>query len=671
MAEDAAPSGAVRPQTPLGVPRDHLPGDAAPSPMGFAPPIPDEPDDEDEEGKPRSHAPRRGTFTILATIWLACWFGVMFLVLNHRFDRKMDWNTSYFSIAARNLVRDGFINLRGGIYLTAGQGFELSQKEFYAGHPPLTAWVLAAWMKVMGYHGQPDWVAGADWKIRLLPLIFTTLNLALLWLLVRRVFGAAGALAVMVIFSVLPMVAFYGQNVNMEPFTMTFILGASLGYLGWARSRSRVALVWMCICVVLGCWTDWPMYLFSGFLGVLHLFRWRDMIVFRSDGTPDSADGEKARRGWLTTLTLVVIPVLMFGAFVGYLRLNGAQVRDLVERATERRGVLAEGEKPDLMAGYRVLGQKFRWVKDRRPDMKAIEDFKTWFVDLFTPAALVLFVIGALTWRSWSRRMAITSGEVGRRAMFRIVVCFILMQLTYTLAFPQGAWTHEFWQYYLSVPVAVLAGGLLVGLTLAGGEGRRFRYGFFDRLGWAVAALIPLMAIGPMGWRLHLPAPEEHGKGLHFEISEPLKQHTRPGDVILCDLPDEPVEGSQGVQKALPWYSDRYILADGMAANLVVAAGGKLRDDGRTTTDVESLGRILKGFAGRRIIYLWKDEGGEQFFRHLNTTYPRYEIPLAGGQSMIFYLLQGQAAPEWRRAGIQGGPGTRPSTAPATTRAAG
>src|SRR5688572_7762170 len=137
LSDDAAPSVAVRPQTPLGVPRDHLPGDAAPAPMGFAPAIPDDPDDEDEDAKPPSNAPRRGTFTILATIWLACWFGVMFLVLNHRFDRKMDWNTSYFSIAARNLVREGFVKQRGGIYLTAGQGFELSQKEFYPGHPPL------------------------------------------------------------------------------------------------------------------------------------------------------------------------------------------------------------------------------------------------------------------------------------------------------------------------------------------------------------------------------------------------------------------------------------------------------------------------------------------------------------------------------------------------------
>ena len=644
--------------------RDHLPGDAAPAVMRST----DENEvDEEEASAPLSQAPRRGTFTVLSTIYLACWFGLMFLVLNHRFDRKMDWNTSYFSIAARNLAREGFWNLRGGIYLTAGENFSRADREFYPGHPPLTAWLLAAWMKVVGPQGQ------ADWGIRLLPLIFTTLNLILLWLLVRRVFGAAAALVTTVIASMMPMVAFYAQNVNMEPFTLTFMLGASVGYLGWARSRSGIAFVWMCICVLSGCWTDWPMYVFSGFLGLMHLFKWRDLVPMRRDGTPDSADGEKARRGFLAAAALVLLPVLAFGAFVLYLKLNGAQVRDLLDRATERRGTLAQGaDRPSALAGYRLLAQNFKWVKNGQPDAEAIRNFKVWFLDMFTLPAMLLAGFGVLAWRAWSRRLASTSGEGARRAAFRILFCFVLTQLTYTLAFPQGAWKHEFWQYYLSVPVAVLAGGLLTWMTLAGGEGRRFRYGMADRLGWAVAALIPFMAIGPMAWRLHLSAPGRmivgHGQGLHFDYVEPLKRHTRPGDVILCDLPDEPEEGTVGVQKALPWYVDRYILADAMGTHLIAAGGGKVSNEGRTTTDVESLDRILKHFSDRRVIYLWEDEGGEKFFEYLNKKpYPRYEIPVPDNESIIFYLLQGQPDAQWKRAGIQSGPATRPASGPSTT----
>ena len=102
----------------------------------------------------------------------------------------------------------------------------------------------------------------------------------------------------------------------------------------------------------------------------------------------------------------------------------------------------------------------------------------------------------------WSGRLALVSGDSARRAIFRIVLAMFLTQVIYTLAFAQGAWKHEFWQYYLTVPVAVMAAGLLTWLTVAGGDRREFRFGLADRVGWAAAALIPLMAIGPMAWRL-------------------------------------------------------------------------------------------------------------------------------------------------------------------------
>src|SRR5688500_7775532 len=214
---ERSPPRAVRPDSDLSTPRDHLPGDAAPTPTASG--------STSSAGSMDAKMPRVRSFWILSLVYLLVWAGIMALVLNHRFDRKMDWSTSYFSIAARNLVRDGFVNLRGGIYLTAGENFEMGQREFYAGHPPMTAWLLAGWMKMLGPYGQ------SDWAIRALPLLFTVVNLLLLWVLVKRVFGAATATVAMILASMMPMVAFYSQNVNMEPFVMTFMLGAALGYL--------------------------------------------------------------------------------------------------------------------------------------------------------------------------------------------------------------------------------------------------------------------------------------------------------------------------------------------------------------------------------------------------------------------------------------------------------
>jgi len=101
---------------------------------------------------------------------------------------------------------------------------------------------------------------------------------------------------------------------------------------------------------------------------------------------------------------------------------------------------------------------------------------------LYTPPALLLAALGAMFWVPWSRRLSLASGDAARRGAFRLLLCLALMQLTYTLAFPGGAWVHEFWQYYLSVPIAVSAAGLLAWLTVAGaGPARAFSRGLFDR----------------------------------------------------------------------------------------------------------------------------------------------------------------------------------------------
>src|SRR5207253_574347 len=109
--------------------------------------------------------------------------GGMAGLLNHRLDRKFDWNTSFWAISARHLAHEGFLKFHGGIYLTAGD-MPRQAHNFYAGHPPLTAWMAMAWMRLFGE---------SDAALRSLPLAFSILNIALLYLLIRRVLGGAAA----------------------------------------------------------------------------------------------------------------------------------------------------------------------------------------------------------------------------------------------------------------------------------------------------------------------------------------------------------------------------------------------------------------------------------------------------------------------------------------------
>jgi hypothetical protein len=603
---------------------DHLPGDAAAEviPLTIQGDMPLPPPrlagDEPEPGPvtyaspdvPTARPPRQGLFTVWALVWVAVWSGGMALLLNHPFDRRFDWNTSYFSIAARNLVRDGFARSHGGVFLTAGDF--TGHRAFYAGHPPLTAWLLYGWMRTFG---------DGERAIRALPLAFTALNLLLLYALVRRVFGAPAALAAAILCSLLPMTAYYAQVVNMEPFVLTFMLAGSLGYLAWARASSKLGFLLLVVCVILGCWTDWPMYVFTGLLAAMHFLRRRDGLIV---ATPDGGETvERGGRPFVSSLFLLLLPVAVFGVFWGWVRYNGGDLSDLTDRAKER------------MSSYGLLLERFTHPKQ----------FKEWFVELFTPAALPLAVLGAVLWPKWTRRLSLASGEAARRATFRIIFSLVLTQLVYTLAFPQGAWKHEFWQYYLAAPVAVLVAGLCTWLTVAGGAGRRFHWGLADRAAWAVAALIPLAAAGPFLFRMHVTPPWKKERPKEDARIEPayvnaLRTATDPRDVILTDW------NQDGVGFGLQWYADRAILP--------------YEGDEQDTRSLAGIEKLRQQYKDRRIFYLWGDgDGSEKLFETLTKQFKQRPA----GAVMLYEIHDPAGAPV-------SAPTTapaKPATSPATT----
>jgi hypothetical protein len=627
------PSSNAASATPL---PDALPGDAAPTPlMPLAPAV-------ETPANPRvtiirppaapaaAVSPRGVSFALWALIWVVAWSGCMALTLNHRFDRKFDWNTSYFSIAARNLVNEGFAKLHGGVYLLAGHPPTYANHErddFYAGHPPLTAWLLAGWMKLFG---------SSDAIIRALPLAFTALNLLLLYALVKRVFGAPAALATTVICSLLPMTVVYAQYVNMEPFVLTFLLGAALGYLGWSRSGSKFGFLFMSLCIILGCWTDWPMYIFTGFLAIAHFFRRRDLLT----PLPRTTEGgaiEEERPGFpvLSSLFLIVLPMAVFAVFLVYLKLNGSKFSELLNRATERR----EG-------GLGTLLEQLRDPANKKGD----HEFVHGFISLLCLPALFLATIGAVFWAHWSRRLSLASGEAGRRAVFRIVLCLLLMQLVYTLVFPNGAVVHEFWQYYLIVPVAILAAAFCTWLTVVGGVGRKFSLGLYDRAGWAVAAAIPFLAFGPVIYRLQISGlgKEAHGGDprLGADYAGALSKSTHINDIFITDWTQGKVDAKEespstpeyheALGYALPWYLDRTMLPHDPSER-----------DTRTLEGINKI-RADETFKGRRILYLWSTDGSSALEQTLNIKFPQYIFGKA-----IVYLIQGQPDASWKKAGIE------------------
>src|SRR5258706_331861 len=140
-------------------------------------------------------------------------------------------------------------------------------------------------------------------------------------------------------------------------------------------------------------------------------------------------------RPLVASLFLIILTMAMFALFLRYLNLNNAGFADLKGRAVEH---VAEhdGATARVWLGYRELFNTFKHPRQ----------LQTWLIDLFTLPAALLAVLGAIFWNKWSRRLSLASGEAARRAAFRILLSLMLMQLTYTLAFPHAAQTRGTWQ---------------------------------------------------------------------------------------------------------------------------------------------------------------------------------------------------------------------------------
>jgi hypothetical protein len=417
------------------------------------------------------------------------------------------------------------------------------------------------------------------------------------------------------------------------------MLGASVGYVAWSRRGSTIGFLMLAACVVLGCWTDWPMYLFTGFLALLHVLRRRESLGVDQE----TGEARLAPRPIVASLFLIVLALAMFALFIAYLYLNGSGPRELLDRAQAR----VSGGQPSRFAGYRLLASRFL----------SRNELRDWFVSLFTVPGLMLASLGALTWVTWSRRLSIAGGEAGRQAAFRILLCLFLTQLVYTLAFPEGAYTHEFWQYYLTVPVAVLVAGFCAWLTVAGGPSRGFFRGLLDRCAWAAVAMIPFMAVNAFTLRLNLPPgltkdAATPGEGLFLDYAQPLRELTASTDVILTDRTDEDEsKTSKGIQRALPWYADRaFITHEGTDT------------EENDTRSPEGVARVVQRFAGHHAWYLWQEVGPESLFQYLNKTFPHRQA----GTAVLYDLGAGPvpAAPP------TSAPATRPTTAAASTKPA-
>ena len=301
------------------------------------------------------------------------------------------------------------------------------QPERYLNHPPLVALGTAVPLLLFGDH---------EWSARLVPIAATVGSTALLMTIVSRLGSPLlGALAGF-FYATLPLTAYFGRMVCHEAPVQFFSLLMIHGYLEWTTTydgpcRPRRGALVYAIGAVLGIGTGWASLLAAGLL-----WAWHGGRVLRRAG--------QAR----LLLWLAAIPALALGAVVLHIAAGCGWELDLFRTLLESRSLRGEGGQQPWSAWLAM-----QWL---------------YFVRNFTwPGALaavlsVPVLVGAQVRAGRGGAASLLTGNLAAVA----ALCG-LQGVLWVVAFKNGSWFHDYWQFYLAPYVALCMAGLVVAVRTA------------------------------------------------------------------------------------------------------------------------------------------------------------------------------------------------------------
>jgi 4-amino-4-deoxy-L-arabinose transferase-like glycosyltransferase len=161
------------------------------------------------------------------------------------------WGGAFYSTVARNFVRYGYCETGFAPVVSTGI-VDPGQFEVYFHHPALSMWLTGLSFHVFGVH---------EWAARLLPLVFSLLTMALVFVMARATLGKGVALVAVALFAVLPVDAYYGTHLDPYGSMAIFLTTAAVeAYRRWIGSREPRHYALCAAAIVLGCLTSWYTY---------------------------------------------------------------------------------------------------------------------------------------------------------------------------------------------------------------------------------------------------------------------------------------------------------------------------------------------------------------------------------------------------------------------------
>ena len=286
------------------------------------------------------------------------------------------------------------------------------QPQFYCDHPPLLGLTIAGAFGLLGYQ---------FWVVRLVPILYSLASLIVFYFFVRRLFDLGVARFATFLCATFPMLAYYGRNVAHEAPTLFWTLILLSAYTHWKAAPQRRWLWVMGAAVVIGVCYDWPMCYFA-------------CIVFGVDWLASR------RLSWALALATVAPAVITtFLMFAQIFWALGGTIQPVIDIFLVRTSTSTYLNVPITFSS---------WVGHLL--LANIQGYGLWALPLMPWVAY--FLVKRARAEGWSLRM-------------RVLVMALLFGVSHILLFPNGAFYHDYWQFYLLPFYALSIGWAAVSLV--------------------------------------------------------------------------------------------------------------------------------------------------------------------------------------------------------------
>jgi 4-amino-4-deoxy-L-arabinose transferase-like glycosyltransferase len=426
---------------------------------------------------------------LVIALLLFAW-GVMSLYADRSFFGHHDANGVWLGAAARNLAGYGPAEIGWAPILNRGP-LRATDLNVYINHPPLVVWASALALTLFG---------GDELSLRWVSMASTLVAIAGFYVLCRRLFGERRGLLCVALFTLTPMILYFGRMPNHEPLSLAFLM--PLAAMLVRRREGTQRLAGMLALATLAIWTAWASVFFVACFAVVG-WLWKR--------------GE-AKLGMLALSAVALLtPALIMAVYVT--QYPGTLDKLIVAWVTRTSNVV------NADAVLSATDIAFTWG----------DYIMTTLVHLASAATLALLVLGAFGWVS-----AIRDTDRRRPSM---LLALAAAGLAYILVFRQVSFLHNYYKIYLMPVLAISAHYAIVRAWTSPRHQRVLRP-------VTIGLLVPSLLAGALTMRAWINTTDDY---MELRLATYLAEATRPEETIFTNLPFNP---------NLEYYAHRRLVAD-------------------------------------------------------------------------------------------------------------